>query len=494
MYTGSVGSPLSPSSRKRRSLKIISRYELGKTIGEGEFAKVKIATRRETGERVAVKIIEKDRITSVEREQQLQREFSLMKAVIHQHIVKLQEVLSTPTRYYIVLELCSGGELFDKILSSGCLDETQARKYFQQLISGVDYMHRHKICHRDLKPENLLLDDEGNLKISDFGFSTTLMAERLYTAVGTPNYVAPEILTSISNRSGYDGTKVDVWSCGVILYIMLTGCFPFDADSHADLFDMICNRDVYFPSAFPKGAQTLVRGMLMKDPSLRMTTGQIKSDQWFNIDRPVSPSPPMVRSDLVGSAMKESDEVREIPIQTPPPLPPRPWAQETTPVTSAPQPQQHQQQQLSAATAAFIAGPPEPVSGRAQAFLAPKHVGPRVLKRILDLYYNMSDRISKSTAFLSLASPMEIMERLSNAFQSLGSTPVIPYMYKVKATFRPGHKEEVSIHVEIIEMAPGVHLVEFARRKGPPIKFFSIYNHVRELCGDIVKDVSAVDQ
>ena len=175
-----------------------------------------------------------------------------MKLVHHKSIVKLMEVLASRTKIFIVIELVTGGELFDKIVSAGRLDEDKARLYFRQLVDGVEYCHSKGVCHRDLKPENLLLDENGMLKISDFGLSAlydgdadgnSSRSQLLHTTCGTPNYVAPEVLAD----KGYDGRTADVWSCGVILYVLLAGFLPFDEPTMTALFRKIQSADFECP-------------------------------------------------------------------------------------------------------------------------------------------------------------------------------------------------------------------------------------------------------
>ncbi|XP_047332206.1 CBL-interacting serine/threonine-protein kinase 24 isoform X2 [Impatiens glandulifera] len=202
------------------------KYEIGRTIGEGTFAKVKFAVNTETGESVAIKVLAKITILKHKMVDQIRREISIMKIVRHPNIVRLHEVLSSREKIYIVLELVTGGELFDQIVYKGKLSEKQSRRFFQQLIDAVAHCHSKGVYHRDLKPENLLLDSHGNLKVSDFGLSALQPQgiELLHTTCGTPNYLAPEVLSS----QGYDGAAADLWSCGVILYVLMAGFLPFD--------------------------------------------------------------------------------------------------------------------------------------------------------------------------------------------------------------------------------------------------------------------------
>ncbi|KAJ6954723.1 CBL-interacting serine/threonine-protein kinase [Populus alba x Populus x berolinensis] len=261
------------------AIRKVGKYEVGRTIGEGTFAKVKFAQNTETGESVAMKILDRSTIIKHKMVDQIKREISIMKLVRHPHVVRLHEVLASRTKIYIILEFITGGELFDKIVHHGRLSEAEARRYFQQLIDGVDYCHSKGVYHRDLKPENLLLDSQGNLKISDFGLSA--LPEQgtslLRTTCGTPNYVAPEVLS----HKGYDGAIADVWSCGVILYVLMAGYLPFDELDLTTLYSKIDRAEFSCPSWFPVGAKSLIHRILDPKPETRITVEHIRNDEWF---------------------------------------------------------------------------------------------------------------------------------------------------------------------------------------------------------------------
>jgi serine/threonine protein kinase len=218
-------------------------------------------------------------------EDQLKREIAIMKILKHKHVVGLREVLQSSKHIYIVLELITGGELFDRIVSLKKFDEPTARKFFQQLINGVEYCHAHGIAHRDLKPENLLLDVDDNLKISDFGLSALSTntgdgrQQLLMTTCGTPNYVAPEVL----QEQGYNGFLADIWSCGIILYVMLAGYLPFEDDTMKGLFEKIEKGEFKCPSHFSPEVKDLIQRMLVTDPNRRITLDKIKQHPWFKI-------------------------------------------------------------------------------------------------------------------------------------------------------------------------------------------------------------------
>eukprot|EP00268_Persea_americana_P051655 TRINITY_DN571_c2_g1_i3.p1 TRINITY_DN571_c2_g1~~TRINITY_DN571_c2_g1_i3.p1 ORF type:complete len:446 (+),score=67.69 TRINITY_DN571_c2_g1_i3:395-1732(+) len=258
----------------------VGKYEIGRTIGRGTFAKVKFAQNTETGESVAMKVLDRRTIIKHKMVEQIKREISIMKLVRHPYVVRLHEVLASRTKIYIILEFITGGELFDKIVHHGRLSESESRRYFQQLIDGVDYCHSKGVYHRDLKPENLLLDSQGNLKISDFGLSASPAegVALLRTTCGTPNYVAPEVLS----HKGYNGAVADIWSCGVILYVLLAGYLPFDEVDLTTLYSKIERADFSCPSWFPVGAKSLIQRILDPNPETRIRIEEIRSDEWFS--------------------------------------------------------------------------------------------------------------------------------------------------------------------------------------------------------------------
>ncbi|XP_057500155.1 CBL-interacting serine/threonine-protein kinase 21-like isoform X2 [Actinidia eriantha] len=211
----------------------IGKYQLGRTIGEGTFAKVKLAANTENNQYVAIKIIDKHMVIENNLMHQVQREISTMKLLHHPNIARIHEVIGTKTKIYIVMEYVSGGVLSDKMSYVNRLSEIESRKHFQQLIDAVDYCHCRGVYHRDLKPQNLLLDSKGNLKVSDFGLSALRKPGYLLsTACGSPSYVAPELLTN----KGYEGAAADVWSCGVLLFELLAGYLPFDDRNLMNLY------------------------------------------------------------------------------------------------------------------------------------------------------------------------------------------------------------------------------------------------------------------
>ncbi|KAK7264789.1 hypothetical protein RJT34_32399 [Clitoria ternatea] len=261
--------------------KRLGKYELGGTLGEGNFGKVKFARNTDSGQPFAVKIIEKNKIIDLNITNQIKREIGTLKLLRHPNVVRLYEVLASKTKIYMVLEYVNGGELFDKIASKGKLTEGEGRKLFQQLIDGVSYCHNKGVFHRDLKLENVLVDAQGNIKITDFGLSALPQHLRadglLHTTCGSPNYVAPEVLAN----KGYDGATADAWSCGVILYVILTGYLPFDDRNLVVLYQKIFKGDVHIPKWLSPGAQNMIKRILDPNPKTRITMAGIKEDPWF---------------------------------------------------------------------------------------------------------------------------------------------------------------------------------------------------------------------
>lgn len=269
------------TDKSKRRIRI-GHYQILNTIGSGSFGKVKLATHTVTGHKVAMKIINRGKIADLDMGGRVKREIQYLKLLRHPHIIKLYEVLTTPTEIYLVIEY-AGGELFNYIVDRGRMPENEARRFFQQIISAVDYCHRHKIVHRDLKPENLLLDEYLNVKIADFGLSNIMTdGDFLKTSCGSPNYAAPEVISG----KLYAGPEIDIWSCGVILYVMLCGRLPFDDEYIPALFRKI-NGGIYtLPNYLSPGARHLLARMLVVDPVDRITIAGIRETDWFNTNLP----------------------------------------------------------------------------------------------------------------------------------------------------------------------------------------------------------------
>ncbi|EME46702.1 hypothetical protein DOTSEDRAFT_70641 [Dothistroma septosporum NZE10] len=275
-----VRAPQQPQPHPKSLPARLGQYNVIKTLGEGSFGKVKLATHVITGQKVALKIISRRKLVTRDMAGRIEREIQYLQLLRHPHIIKLYTVITTQQDIVMVLEY-AGGELFDYIVQNGKMPEDKARKFFQQIVCAVEYCHRHKIVHRDLKPENLLLDDQLNVKIADFGLSNIMTdGNFLKTSCGSPNYAAPEVISG----KLYAGPEVDVWSCGVILYVLLCGRLPFDDEYIPALFKKIAQGNYIVPNYLSAGAINLIRRMLQVNPVNRMTIQDIRNDPWFRHD------------------------------------------------------------------------------------------------------------------------------------------------------------------------------------------------------------------
>lgn len=262
-------------------------YEAVKDLGSGNFGVARLMRHTPTGHLVAIKFIER----GPKIDENVAREIINHRSLCHPNIVRFMEVVLTPTHLGIVMEYAAGGELFERICSAGRFSEDEARFFFQQLISGVNYCHSMQICHRDLKLENTLLD--GNpaprLKICDFGYSkSSLLHSRPKSTVGTPAYIAPEVFS----RREYDGKLADVWSCGVTLYVMLVGAYPFEDPGDTRNMRKTISRIMSLQYSIPdyvhisQDCRHLLSRIFVADPSKRITISEIKSHPWFTKNLP----------------------------------------------------------------------------------------------------------------------------------------------------------------------------------------------------------------
>ncbi|KAL3841135.1 hypothetical protein ACJIZ3_025726 [Penstemon smallii] len=270
------------SKRKSSGRNILPHYKFGKTLGSGTFAEVKLAVHTLTGLNVAIKILNRQSLDNTEAEK-MRREINIMRQLCHPHVVRLFEVIDTPSKVYIVMEYMSSGELFEYLIENK-LHEDEARHIFQQIISGVEYCHGHMVVHRDLKLENLLLDSEHNVKIADFGLGNSMRdGYFLKTSCGSPNYAAPEIIKG----QLYAGPEVDVWSCGIILYALLCGRLPFEDESIPGVCAKI-RSGIYRPIVrhLSESARDLISRIIVLDPMKRISIREIRLHPWFQKNLP----------------------------------------------------------------------------------------------------------------------------------------------------------------------------------------------------------------
>ncbi|XBI16585.1 putative CBL-interacting protein kinase 13 [Aegilops tauschii subsp. strangulata] len=270
------------SGREGKKALLLGRFEVGRMLGQGNFAKVYQARNVATGEEVAIKVIEKEKVFKSGLTAHIKREIAALRRVRHPHIVQLYEVMATKLRIYFVMEYVRGGELFAKV-AKGPLPEGEARRYFQQLVSAVAFCHARGVYHRDIKPENLLVDDAGDLKVSDFGLSAVAEQMRhdglFHTFCGTPAYVAPEVLS----RRGYDAAKADLWSCGVVLFVLGAGYLPFQDRNLVGMYRKIHRGDFRCPKWFSPELLRLMHRVLDTKPLRRATIDEIMDNEWFKV-------------------------------------------------------------------------------------------------------------------------------------------------------------------------------------------------------------------
>ncbi|XP_061819865.1 serine/threonine-protein kinase BRSK2-like isoform X5 [Nerophis lumbriciformis] len=286
-------------------------YRLEKTLGKGQTGLVKLGVHCVTYQKVAVKIVNREKLSESVL-MKVEREIAILKLIEHPHVLKLHDVYENKKYLYLVLEHVSGGELFDYLVKKGRLTPKEARKFFRQIISALDFCHSHSICHRDLKPENLLLDEKNNIRIADFGMASLQVGESLLeTSCGSPHYACPEVIRG----EKYDGRKADAWSCGVILFALLVGALPFDDDNLRNLLEKVKLGVFHMPHFIPPDCQNLLRGMIEVDASKRLTLEEIQKHTWYlagkNEPEPEQPVPRKVSIRKLATAEEIDPDVLE---------------------------------------------------------------------------------------------------------------------------------------------------------------------------------------
>ncbi|XP_023813569.1 serine/threonine-protein kinase BRSK1-like isoform X1 [Oryzias latipes] len=277
-----------------QSNQYVGPYRLEKTLGKGQTGLVKLGVHCITGQKVAIKIVNREKLSESVLTK-VEREIAILKLIEHPHVLKLHDVYENNKYLYLVLEHVSGGELFDYLVKKGRLTPKEARKFFRQIISALDFCHSHSICHRDLKPENLLLDEKNNIRIADFGMASLQVGDSLLeTSCGSPHYACPEVIRG----EKYDGRRADVWSCGVILFALLVGALPFDHDNLRQLLEKVKSGVFHMPHFIPPDCQALLKGMIQVDPDKRLSLEAIQKHAWYlggrNEPCPEQPPPRLV--------------------------------------------------------------------------------------------------------------------------------------------------------------------------------------------------------
>ncbi|XP_061959339.1 CBL-interacting protein kinase 32-like isoform X3 [Populus nigra] len=394
----------------------VGKYEMGRTIGEGTFAKVKFARNSETGEPVALKILDKEKVLKHKMAEQIKREVATMKRIKHPNVVRLYEVMGSKTKIFIVLEFVTGGELFDKIVNHGRMREDEARGYFHQLINAVDYCHSRGVFHRDLKDDGLL-----------------------HTTCGTPNYVAPEVL----NDRGYDGAPADLWSCGVILFVLLAGYLPFDDSNLMNLYKKISAAEFTCPPWLSFGAMKLITRILDPNPMTRITVSEILVDQWFKkgYKTPVFEEKEDTNLDDVEAVFKDSEENH---------------------VT-----EKKEEEQPTAMNAFELISMSRGLN-------------------LGNLFDGEQQEFKRETRFTSKCPANEIIHKIEEAAKPLGFD-VHKKNYKMRLeNVKAGRKGNLNVATEIFQMAPSLHMVEVRKAKGDTLEFHKFYKSLSTCLDDVV--------
>ncbi|XP_056169143.1 CBL-interacting serine/threonine-protein kinase 3-like isoform X4 [Syzygium oleosum] len=353
----------------------------------------------------------------------------------------MKDVMGSKTKIFIVLEFVTGGELFDKIVNNGRMGEDETRRYFQQLINAVDYCHSRGVYHRDLKPENLLLDAYGNLKVSDFGLSALSQQVRddglLHTTCGTPNYVAPEVL----NDRGYDGATADMWSCGVILFVLLAGYLPFDDSNLMNLYKKISAAEFTCPPWLSFEAMKLITRILDPNPMTRITISEILEDAWFkkNYKPPIFDEKDGTNLDDVEAVFKDSEE------------------QYVT---------ERREEQPTAMNAFELISMSKGLK--------------------LENLFDSEQGFKRETRFTSKCPANEIVLKIEEVAKPLGFD-VHKKNYKMRLeNIKAGRKGNLNVATEIFQVAPSLHMVEVRKAKGDTLEFHKFYKNLATCLEDIV--------
>ena len=257
---------------------ILNEYTIKGIIGKGTFSIVKLGIDKLTGEKVAIKILDKKRIMTKDDIERIEREINILKTISHINLIKIKKIKEDSENYYIIMEYCEIGELFNYIVKKRKLDENESSYYYFQIINGLEYIHFKNISHRDLKPENILITDQNILKIIDFGLSNYNKSDELLsTPCGSPCYASPEMI----GGKQYDGNLVDIWSTGIILFVMLCGRLPFEGENNAILFRNIVQCKVQYPNFLSDISIDLLKKILVPNPKNRITLSEIKMHPFY---------------------------------------------------------------------------------------------------------------------------------------------------------------------------------------------------------------------
>jgi serine/threonine protein kinase len=482
-------------------------YVIKETLGEGGFSKVKLGVHEKTGEKVALKILKNKSKMTKHVQKQVEREIAAMTKLDHRNILRMKEVDWDATYVkkngkevkiiLVVLELATGGELFEFLSYSGCFEESVARTYFQQLIAGLEYCHEKGVVHRDLKPENLLLNEDFVLKLADFGFSSLVAAassgpdgsKLMFTECGTPGYMAPEMF----KNKGYEGFPADIWACGVILFIMLAGFPPFQKPTESDWWynKLANNKHALFWQAHSRSAyfsdqtKDFINKILEPVAAKRISIADMKKHPWFK-------GPTVTPAALVAELQRRKNTVDQLKEREK-----ERKRQEAGELGDEPR-----MRSVGAVAAddddALPPSPPkltfknyvfkEPTPGAAVVGFAEGLFGAAgaVEEKAVRAEPKPLPEAVRYTRFDSKVSPSQILERLVEVITSNdGKSSEGKDSYKVKAEFQsPAIKfvAEVFAHPS----SAGVYVVDFRKKEGEAVAFRELYQDLRAQLADVV--------
>ncbi|KAK8453695.1 hypothetical protein SEVIR_5G329100v4 [Setaria viridis] len=439
---------------------IMGRYRLGRLLGRGNFAKVYKAHKVATGEVVAIKVFNKDAVRQSGMSEKVKTEVDVMRRVHHPNVVRLHEVMATRSRIYFVMEYAAGGELLARLAQSARLPEPVARRYFQQLITAVEFCHSRGVYHRDLKPENLLLDARGDLKVSDFGLSALQDAGArlrgdglLHTACGTPAYV-------VLLKCGYDGAKADIWSCGVILFVLMAGYLPFNDTNLVLLYRKITQSNYRCPPWFSVDARKLLARLLDPNPRTRITMTKLKAHPWLQKGPCPLTDKPLVTSEtsvLLGKEACKCHHHRDEEDE-----------------------EDARERKRSKVTVSSPTIAVRPSSMNAFDIIS-RSSG-------LDLSKMFDEEHGAEARFASRESTAAIVSKLEEIAEARKLSVKLKEKGRVEMVgSQDGGRGALAIEAEIFEVAPSVHVVEMRKTGGDSLEFREFYRQdLKPSLGDIV--------
>lgn len=424
----------------------IGNYRIGKTLGKGQFSKVKAAKNAKTGESVAIKILDKAALEAAKAEEEVMHEVQLMKLVQHPNIVNLIEVIASKDSIFLVMEYVIGGDLFEHIVQNGAMEEEEAKRIFCQLMDGVEFCHMNNIFHRDIKADNVLLTEDGQAKLADFGLGAVALnhlgAEgRLTTFAGTANCAAPEVLT---RTAGYAGAPADIWSLGVLLYFLTSQRAPFYGPEYSILVSRVSQGTYHEPLCFSSELASFLQSIFRIDPTTRATFEELRQHPWI----------------------KPEVERRRFTV-----LHPAPSAEDLSKAMLAPRPMTMDEcDSLDTALSKGKKG-----SGGMNAF--------ELMASALDISAIFDDQkgpARASTRVLTRAGPVAIAQSFGQFATSRGGRLIQSSKSRCKLVAVRTRKGQGTAYVDLVDVLPGLLMIKFLKASGSEAAFQELFKDVFE--------------